>query len=137
MKTQSGEIDIKVPRDRNGSFESKIIGKYSRNSDGMEEKILALYSCGMSQRDIAEQIKELCYFLNKSFNYPISARDTGNDLVRQRANSIAQSLDNFFQRSKYPVTESTLSNFFPNLFNRVHFRRIWGDIEKDNIIRQI
>ena len=51
MKTQSGEIDIKVPRDRNGSFESKIIGKYSRNSDGMEEKILALYSCGMSQRD--------------------------------------------------------------------------------------
>ena len=34
------------------------------------------------------------YFLIKSFNYPISARDTGNDLVRQRANSIAQSLDN-------------------------------------------
>ena len=47
-----------IPRDRNGSFEPKIIGKYSRNADGMEEKILALYSCGMSQRDIAEQIKE-------------------------------------------------------------------------------
>ena len=40
--------------------------------------------------------------------------------ARQRANSIAQSLDNFFQRSKYFVMESTLSNFFPNLFNRVH-----------------
>ena len=86
VKTQLGEVDIRVPRDRNGSFEPKIIGKYNRNADGMEEKILALYSCGMSQRDIAEQIKELCYFLNKSFNYPISARDTGNDLVRQRAN---------------------------------------------------
>ena len=48
-----------MPRDRNGSFEPKIIGKYSRNADGMEENILALYSCGMSQRDIAEQIKEL------------------------------------------------------------------------------
>ncbi len=59
VKTQLGEVDIKVPRDRNGSFEPKIIGKYSRNVDGMEEKILALYSCGMSQRDIAEQIKEL------------------------------------------------------------------------------
>ncbi len=59
VKTQLGEVDIKVPRDRNGSFEPKIIGKYSRSSDGMEEKILALYSCGMSQRDIAEQIKEL------------------------------------------------------------------------------
>ena len=59
VKTQLGEVDIKVPRDRNGSFEPKIIGKYSRNADGMEEKILALYSCGMSQRDITEQIKEL------------------------------------------------------------------------------
>ena len=77
------------------------------------------------------------YFLIKSFNYPISARDTGNDLVRQRANSNAQSLDNFFQRSKYFVMESMLSNFVPNLFNRVHFRPIWWDIEKDNIIWQI
>ena len=59
VKTQLGEVDIRVPRDRNGSFEPKIIGKYNRNADGMEEKILALYSCGMSQRDIAEQIKEL------------------------------------------------------------------------------
>ena len=59
VKTQLGEVEIKVPRDRNGTFEPKIVGKYSRNADGMEEKILALYSCGMSQRDIAEQIKEL------------------------------------------------------------------------------
>ena len=59
VKTQLGEVDIKVPRDRKGSYEPKIIGKYSRNADGMEEKILALYACGMSQRDIAEQIQEL------------------------------------------------------------------------------
>ena len=59
VKTQLGEVDIKVPRDRKGSFEPKIISKYNRNADGMEEKILALYACGMSQRDIAEQIKEL------------------------------------------------------------------------------
>lgn len=59
VKTQLGEVDIKVPRDRNGEYEPKIIGKYNRNADGMEEKILALYACGMSQRDIAEQIKSL------------------------------------------------------------------------------
>ena len=59
VKTQLGEVDIKVPRDRKGNFEPKIISKYNRNADGMEEKILALYACGMSQRDIAEQIKEL------------------------------------------------------------------------------
>ena len=59
VKTQLGEVDVKIPRDRNGEYEPKIIGKYSRSADGMEEKILALYSCGMSQRDIAEQIKNL------------------------------------------------------------------------------
>ena len=59
VKTQLGEVEIKVPRDRQGNYEPKIIGKYDRNAEGMEEKILALYACGMSQRDIAEQIKEL------------------------------------------------------------------------------
>ena len=59
VKTQLGEIEVKVPRDRNGEYEPKIIGKYNRNADGMGEKILSLYACGMSQRDIAEQIKNL------------------------------------------------------------------------------
>ena len=59
VKTQMGELEIKVPRDRNGEYEPKIISKYNRNVDGMEEKILSLYACGMSQRDIAEQIKNL------------------------------------------------------------------------------
>ena len=59
VKTQLGEVDVKIPRDRNGEYEPKIIAKYSRNADGMEEKILALYACGMSQRDISEQIKSL------------------------------------------------------------------------------
>jgi len=59
VKTQLGEVNVSVPRDRNGEFEPKIIGKYSRNADGMEEKILALYAAGMGQRDIAEQIKSL------------------------------------------------------------------------------
>lgn len=51
VKTQLGEVDVKIPRDRNGEYEPRIIKKYNRNADGMEKKILALYSCGMSQRD--------------------------------------------------------------------------------------
>ena len=49
VKTQLGEVDIRVPRDRNGSFEPKIIGKYSRNADGMEEKMIGLYASGTSR----------------------------------------------------------------------------------------
>lgn len=37
MKTQLGEVDVNVPRDRNGEFEPQIIGKYQRNADGIEE----------------------------------------------------------------------------------------------------
>lgn len=59
VKTQLGEVEIKVPRDRNGQYEPQIIEKHKRSANGMEEKILALYACGMSQRDISEQIKNL------------------------------------------------------------------------------
>jgi len=59
IKSQLGEVQVKIPRDRNGEYEPQIIEKYNRNADGMEDKILSLYSCGMSQRDISEQIKSL------------------------------------------------------------------------------
>jgi putative transposase len=59
IKSQFGEVQMKIPRDRKGEYEPQIIEKYNRNADGMEEKILSLYACGMSQRDIAEQIRNL------------------------------------------------------------------------------
>lgn len=38
VKTQLGELDVRIPRDRNGEYKPKIIGKYNRNVDGMEKK---------------------------------------------------------------------------------------------------
>lgn len=69
-----GELEIKVPRDRNGEYEPKIIGKYNRNADGMEEKILSLYACGMSRRDIAEQIKDF-------YNVEISSKLVSKNIL--------------------------------------------------------
>jgi transposase-like protein len=59
IKTQLGEVEIEVPRDRKGEYEPQIIEKYQRSADGLEEKILSLYAHGMSTRDIQEQIKDL------------------------------------------------------------------------------
>lgn len=59
VKTQPGEVTIDVTSDRNEEYEPSIISKYSRNADGMEKKILLLYSCGMSHKNISEQIKNL------------------------------------------------------------------------------
>lgn len=59
VKSQLGTVKIKVPRDRKGQFEPKILPKYQRNADGLEEKVLNLYAAGMTTRDISEQIRDL------------------------------------------------------------------------------
>ena len=55
VKTQLGEIEIKVPRDRNGSYEPKIIGKYERSADGMEEKISLRSLSRKSARNLCQR----------------------------------------------------------------------------------
>ena len=47
-----GECEISVPRDRNGEFEPKVIEKRQTRTDEIEQKIMAMYAKGMSQRDI-------------------------------------------------------------------------------------
>ncbi|SHF44380.1 IS256 family transposase, partial [Caloramator proteoclasticus] len=59
VKTQFGEMEIDIPRDRNGEFEPQIVPKYKRDISGIEEKVIALYARGMSTRDIHDQIKEI------------------------------------------------------------------------------
>ncbi len=59
LKSQYGEFQINVPRDRNGEFEPKLIPKYQRDISGIEEKIISLYAQGMSTRDIYDQLQDL------------------------------------------------------------------------------
>jgi transposase-like protein len=54
-----GEMTIATPRDRKGTFEPQLIGKYQRRLPGFDEKILALYAKGMTTRDIQEIVQEL------------------------------------------------------------------------------
>lgn len=48
VKTHLVEVKIDVSRDRNREYEPHIISKYSRNADGMDEKILSLYAAGIT-----------------------------------------------------------------------------------------
>jgi putative transposase len=54
-----GTSEIAIPRDRNGEFEPKILGKYQTRTDEIEQKIMAMYQKGMSQRDIEDHIREI------------------------------------------------------------------------------
>jgi len=59
VKTKFGEMEIDIPRDREGEFEPKIIPKYKRDISEIEDKIIALYSRAIATRDIHEQIKDI------------------------------------------------------------------------------
>jgi len=50
--TDDGPLGIDVPRDRDGSFEPRLIGKHERRFTGFDDKILALYARGMTVREI-------------------------------------------------------------------------------------
>src|SRR6478609_5782306 len=59
LATEHGPVPIKAPRDRNGSFEPQIVRKGQRRFQGFDEKILALYSRGLSTRDIEAHLQEI------------------------------------------------------------------------------
>jgi putative transposase len=59
VRSDHGELEVHVPRDREGSFEPKLVGKHERHFDGFDDKILSMYARGMSTRDIQAHLNEM------------------------------------------------------------------------------
>lgn len=59
VQSNHGEMELSIPRDRQGNFEPVLVPKHERRIAGLDEKILALYARGMSTRDISAQLEEL------------------------------------------------------------------------------
>ena len=59
LRNDNGEIDLVVPRDRNGSFDPVIVKKYERTLGPIEDKIISMYAKGMTTRDIQSHVQEL------------------------------------------------------------------------------
>jgi transposase-like protein len=59
LKGQHGEVPIETPRDRNGSFEPQFVRKGQTRLTQMDDQIVALYTKGLSTRDIVEAFKEM------------------------------------------------------------------------------
>lgn len=57
--TEIGDVDITIPRDRNGEFEPQIIKKHQRRFDGFDDKIISMYARGMTTRDIQGHLKDI------------------------------------------------------------------------------
>ena len=56
---ESGAVRLDIPRDRDGTFDPKLVRKGQRRIDGMDQKILSMYARGMSVREIQGHLKEL------------------------------------------------------------------------------
>jgi len=59
LRTDDGPMTVTVPRDRDASFDPKIVGKHQRHFDGFDQKILAMYAGGMTVREIQGHLSEI------------------------------------------------------------------------------
>jgi putative transposase len=94
LVTEHGPVEVRTPRDRDGSFEPKLVRKRQRRFEGFDEKILALYSRGMSTRDIEAHLAEL---------YGVSV---GRDLISRVTDAVMDDVREWQQRpleDVYPV----------------------------------
>jgi putative transposase len=57
--TDTGQIELEVPRDRQASFDPQLIAKYPRRFPGFDDKIVSMYARGMSTREIVGHLREL------------------------------------------------------------------------------
>lgn len=59
IKSDSGEFELEVPRDRDSEFEPQLVKKHQRRLAGLDQKIVALYARGLSTRDIQAELQEM------------------------------------------------------------------------------
>lgn len=59
ISSSFGEVGLDVPRDRESQFEPKVVKKYETVCNELDKKIIGLYACGMSVRDIQSEMEEL------------------------------------------------------------------------------
>ena len=94
LVTEHGPVQVKAPRDRKGSFEPQIVRKGQRRFEGFDDKILALYSRGLSVRDIEAHLQEI---------YGVKV---GRDLISRVTDAVMEDVRAWQQRpldDVYPV----------------------------------
>jgi len=105
LKNDNGEIELTVPRDRNGTFDPVIVKKYKRTLGPIEDKIISMYAKGMTTRDIQSHVQKF-YGLDVSATLVSQITDKIIDLAKQWHNRPLESVYPivFFDAINYKVT---------------------------------
>jgi putative transposase len=92
LKGDFGEIEVETPRDRNGEFEPRMVQKNQTRWAGFDDKILSMYSRGMSVRDIQGHLEEM-YGVEVS---PSLISDVTDGVMEQARIWQSRPLDSFY-----------------------------------------
>lgn len=112
VETKYGSIEVKTPRDRNGSFSPVIIEKGQTKLTGFEDKCISLYAKGMSLRDIEKILKDL-YGVN-----------IGKDEITRLISAVNEEVEKFRNRKLKPLYIFTYADC------------LYVPIKDDNLISQ-
>lgn len=85
VRTSAGELEISVPRDRDGSFEPVAVPKGSSDLSDVESRVISMYARGMSQRDIAATVREIYGFSMSAETVSAVTDRVWDDLQRWRS----------------------------------------------------
>ncbi len=109
--TDTGAIDIEVPRDRHASFEPQLIGKHERRFTGFDDKIIAMYARGMTVREI------------QGFMAEMYAVDVSPDLISRVTDAVLAEVTQWQSRPLEPM--------YPVVF----FDALRVKIREDGVVR--
>ena len=112
LKTSYGEIPIRSPRDRDGSFSPQVVPKRETDVSAIEDKVLAMYARGMSQRDIADTIEDI-------YGFEIS-----NEAVSEITDRVLERVEEWQNRP--------LKKFYPFLFVDCLYVSVRKEMETKN-----
>lgn len=113
IRSKYGEMEIDVPQDRNSSFEPKVVEKRQKDISDIEDKIIAMYSKGLSTRQISDQIEDI-------YGFQVS-----EGMVSDITNKLLPEIETWQNRP--------LSSVYPIVFiDAVHF-----SVRDNNVIRKL
>ena len=94
VKTSTGEVEVDIPRDRNGDYEPTILKKYQTSSNELEDKVIALYAKGMTTRDIEAHLRDL---------YGVEATATTISAITNKVMPLVEAWQNRPLAAIYPI----------------------------------
>lgn len=113
IRSKYGEMDIKVPQDRESTFEPKVVQKHQKDISSIEGKIIAMYAKGLTTRQISDQIDDIYGF------------EVSEGMVSDVTDKIIPQIEAWQQRP--------LSSVYPIVFiDAVHF-----SVRDNNVIRKL